>query len=216
MSNELKYAIYGASGFGREVYCYLRDTMNDQNVNWDFIGFFDDGSPTFSSYSKYGKIIGGIDLVNSWDEPLNLIIAIADPTVRKSLIEKITNKIIQFPNLIFSDVRIFDQESFSIGIGNIIFSKCSFSVDTVVGDYNIFNGSISMGHDSVIGNFNSFMPGSKVSGMVEIGNGNQFGMNSTILQNLRMGDFNKIAPNTMISKNIGSDATYFGTILKKL
>ncbi len=216
MNNGGKYAIYGASGFGREVYCYLRDTMKAQNFNCDFIGFFDDGIPNISKYLKYGKIIGGIDLVNSWVEPLNLIIAIADPTVRKSLIEKITNKNIQFPNLIFSDVRIFDQESFSIGKGNIIFSKCSFSVDTIIGDYNIFNGSISMGHDSKIGNFNSFMPGSKVSGMVEIGNGNQFGMNSTILQNLRMGDFNKIAPNTMISKNIESNSTYFGTSLKKL
>lgn len=216
MNNGGKYAIYGASGFGREVYCYLRDTMKAQNVNWDFIGFFDDGIPNISKYLKYGKIIGGIDTLNNWIEPLNILIAIADPYIRKGLFEKMTNNKIQFPNLIFSDVRIFDQESFSIGKGNIIFSKCSFSVDTIIGDYNIFNGSISMGHDSKIGNFNSFMPGSKVSGMVEIGNGNQFGMNSTILQNLRMGDFNKIAPNTMISKNIESNSTYFGTSLKKL
>ena len=216
MNNGGKYAIYGASGFGREVYCYLRDTLNAENVQWDFIGFFDDGKPNISNYSKYGSIIGGIDFVNSLNESINLIIAIADPAVRMRLIERITNNKILFPNLIFSDVRIFDQENFSMGKGNIIFSKCSFSVDTEIGDFNIFNGSISMGHDSKIGNFNSFMPGSKISGMVQIGDGNQLGMNSTILQNLRMGDFNKIAPNTMVSKNIGSDDTYFGATLKKL
>ena len=35
-------AIYGAGGFGREIFCYLRK-MKQHEPSWNFVGFFDDG-----------------------------------------------------------------------------------------------------------------------------------------------------------------------------
>jgi sugar O-acyltransferase (sialic acid O-acetyltransferase NeuD family) len=210
------FAIYGASGFGREVFCYLRENQARINQSWDFIGFFDDGTPINTGYLKYGSILGGIEILNNWSEELNVIIAISNPEIRSFIYSKIINDKIKFPNLINSDVIIFDKDINHFGKGNIIFSKCNFSVDTYVGDFNIFNGSISVGHDSMIGSYNSFMPGSKVSGMVKIGNGNQFGMNSTMIQGISIGNKNVIAPNTFLTKSIGDQGTYYSAILKKL
>lgn len=214
--NSLNFAIYGASGFGREVFCYLRQNQIFQNQNSNFLGFFDDGIPTNDSYNRYGTIIGGIEVLNGWNKELNVIIAIANPGTRKMICSQIKNPLVKFPNLINSDVMIFDKVSNHFGEGNIVFSKCNFSVDTVIGDFNIFNGSISVGHDSKIGSYNTFMPGSKVSGTVLIGNGNQFGMNSTMIQGISIGNENVIAPNTFLTKSIRDQGIYYSAILKKL
>jgi acetyltransferase-like isoleucine patch superfamily enzyme len=215
MSNEVKYAIYGAGGFGMEVYCYLRDYLNALNANSEFIGFFDDGIEK-GLQNQFGNIIGGITEVNNINFKLNLIIAIANPQIRMALQGKINNTNIIYPNIISADFKFFDMASTSLGKGNIIFSKSSISLNSELGNFNIVNGNISIGHDTKIGNFNTFFPGTRISGLVKIGNSNQFGMNSSVAQGTEIGNGNKFAPNSVVLKNIGNDGTYFQGILKKL
>ena len=67
-----KIAIYGAGGFGREVYCLIQK-INAVSPQWDVIGFFDDGKPKGDPVGHYGSILGAIADVNAWREPLEIV-----------------------------------------------------------------------------------------------------------------------------------------------
>lgn len=82
-------AIYGAGGLGREIACLLRK-INEQGETWNLIGFFDDGKP-IGTLNEYGRVLGGIHELNTWDIELNVIIAIGNPRAIKQVTGTITN-----------------------------------------------------------------------------------------------------------------------------
>ncbi len=205
--------IYGAGGFGKEVFCLLRE-VNENNFEWNFLGFLDDNLAVGTDL-RFGKVVGGIEYLENCTEKTSVVLAIGSPNTRELIFNRIQNSNIDFPNLIAPDFRALDQESLTWGQGNIVFSKCSTSVDVSIGNFNIFNSQIAMGHDSQIGDYNTFMPGTKISGSVKVGKGNNFGMNCAVLQNIRIGDRNKLGPLSVLTKSISNDGTYIGSIAKK-
>ena len=203
-------AIYGAGGFGREIACLIR-RINDaaQQPQWNFIGFFDDGVPPTTDY-PYGPVLGGMDKANSWDSPLDIAIAIGTPRVIETIVSKITNPNISFPNVISPDLILLDKDTCTMGRGNIICTGCLISYNTRIGDFNQFNGFITIGHDASIGNYNSFMPGVRVSGEVTIGNKNFWGFNSGILQQKTVGDNVTVGVGSIIFRKPKDGCTYMG------
>ncbi len=61
-------AIYGAGGFGREVACLIR-IINKKTPQWNLIGFFDDDTKLKDTKNEYGKVIGGIEELNNYNQP---------------------------------------------------------------------------------------------------------------------------------------------------
>lgn len=201
-------AIYGAGGFGHEIACLIQE-LNQVNLEWNLIGFFDDGISE-GTKNEYGAVLGGIDKLNNYKKPLSLAIAIGKPSTLSLLVSKIDNPQIDFPNLIAPDLRCSDKKNMSMGKGNLFFSKCSISCNVHIGDFNIFNGSIAFGHDTIVGNFNVFMPGTKISGEVIIGNENFFGVYSIVLQQNKIGNNTTIASASVIIRDTKDNTTYIG------
>ena len=208
-------AIYGAGGFGREVSCML-NIINQCESRWNLIGFFDDTKP-IGYPCGYGKVLGGLEVLNMYDEPLDVIIAIASPVGVHKLVGKIKNPYIEFPNIIAPDVRFTDQNSLSLGKGNIFCWGCCVTCDITIGDFNSFNGFITIGHDSKIGNYNVFMPKVHISGGTVINDENYIGTGAIILQKNRIGYRTVVGANSVIIRNTKDDSTYVGnpaTIVK--
>ncbi|MDY4568968.1 MAG: NeuD/PglB/VioB family sugar acetyltransferase [Alloprevotella sp.] len=210
-------AIFGAGGFGREVACLIR-LINEklEEPQWNLIGFFDDnealkGQPV----SHFGKCLGGTDLLNSWNKPLALVMAIGSSVVVKKIVEKITNENVEFPNLIHPNFSNSDPETFSIGRGNIIQSNCTATCNVTIGDFNIFNGSVVMGHDVNIGNYNTFMPAVRVSGEVKVGEYNFFGVGSIILQQIKIGNKVRLGAGSVLMTKPKDGFLYLGVPAKK-
>lgn len=207
-------AIYGAGGFGKEVFCLIQ-RINAQNPQWNVIGFFDDGKDKNTLISHFGKVIGGMEELNKWDSELSIVIAIGNPSTLKKIREKITNDRISFPNLIDPSVFFADHYSFKIGEGNIILRNCTFSCDVSVGDFNVMNGAVSLGHDVRLGSFNGIMPGTRISGGVNIGNENFFGVGSIVLQQIKIGNHVKVGAGAVIMTKPKDNNLYIGNPAKK-
>lgn len=207
-------AIYGAGGFGREVACLL-NRINSTEAQWNLIGFIDDVKDV-GYENGYGKVLGGIDYLNSYSQELNVVIAIGSPYGVASIVSKICNSNIVFPNIIHPDFNIVDPQSFKIGKGNIIQGGCSVSCDVTIGDFNVFNGSITLGHDDNIGNYNSFMPAIRVSGGVVIGNCNFFGVGSIILQQIKIGNNIRLGAGSVLMTKPKDGNLYMGNPAKKM
>lgn len=201
-------AIYGAGGFGREVACLLR-MVNEKQPTWNLIGFFDDGKEK-GTRNEYGGILGGIEEVNDWAQPLAVVIAIGSPSIVKRIVESIVNPHIVYPNIMAPDTVFLDENNCSMGKGNLICCGCLFSTNIHIGDFNSFNGLITVGHDTTIANYNSFMPAVRISGEVEIGERNFFGVGSIVLQQKKVGNDVVVGAGSVIIRKTKDGNTYMG------
>lgn len=208
-------AIYGAGGFGREVACMLRNINQLNDPVWNIVGFFDDGKEIGAEVGSFGKILGGIEELNNWSQPLNVALCFGKPQTVKNVRKKITNPNISFPNLIAPDFAIADRESFFIGVGNIIKERCGVTTGVRIGNFNLFNGAVSIGHDVTIGDFNTIMPGARISGEVRIGDENLLGADCFIQQQLHIGENVSIFPLSSLLTKPKNGCSYIGNPAKK-
>lgn len=208
-------AIYGAGGFGREVACLLKK-INEEEHTWELVGFFDDGIEIGTQVSHFGKVLGGINELNVWPTELSIAITIGSPKIVQTLVSKITNTNILFPNIIAPTVYFADPETFKIGRGNIIQKHCSFSCDVTIGDFNVMDGADVFGHDDVVGSFNTFMPAMRISGEVIIGDGNFFGVGSIILQQIKVGNNIRLGAGSVLMRKPKEGFLYMGNPAKKV
>ena len=207
-------AIFGAGGFGREVACLI-NIINEKEPTWRFIGFFDD-NPELKGrmISHYGACLGGMKELNEYPQELALVIPIGAPDPIRSIVSRIENPKVYFPNIAHPDLIIKDPQTFSIGKGNIFQDGCCVSCNVTIGDFNMFNGGVVLGHDDCVGNFNCFMPSIRVSGAVTIGNGNFFGVGSIILQLIKIGDNVRLGAGSVLISKPKDNCLYIGNPAK--
>lgn len=209
-------AIYGAGGFGREVACLIR-IINEsmEEPRWNLIGFFDDGVEKGKEVSHFGTCLGGMEILNQWDTALDVCVAIGNGKTVESVVNRINNPLVSFPNVIAPDLFCSDSAGFKIGKGNIFQRGCSITTDVKIGDFNVFNGSVVIAHDDEIGSFNSFMPGTRISGEVTIGNRNYFGVYSVVLQQISIRNDIKLAAGSVLMTKPKEGCLYIGVPAKK-
>ncbi len=212
-------AIYGAGSYGQEIACLIRKLNSVTKVGdiiWDFIGFFDDDTTLWNKDTGYGKVIGGLDTLNSWNSSLSVVVAIANISVLHRIISRIENPLICFPNIIDPDTSFLDIASFSIGKGNIIGAGCRFSPKVSLGDFNIIVNDSVLGHDVSIGNFNVFFPEVRLSGYVSVGHNNMFGVRTVVLQGFKIGTGVRMASGSFLMNNAMDGYLYRGNPARKI
>ena len=207
-----KLAIYGFGGFGKEVAALIKK-INCSYPTWDLIGFFDDGV-SVGHENRYGKVLGDINTLNLYPEPLSIIIAVANPIHLNKISKAITNNKVEFPNIIAPGVNIFDEDALVMGKGNIVFWGCRLSCDVIIGNFNLINGTVSLGHDTTIGDCNVIGPSVRVSGGCIVGDQNLFGAEAMMIQGLRIGNNTKIGMGSVVIRHTQSGSSYFGNPAK--
>lgn len=208
-----KIVIYGAGGFGREVFCLIQK-INAVSHQWEMIGFFDDGKPKGASVGHYGSVLGGIDEVNDWPESLAVVIAVGSTENMGRIAKSIKNPAIYFPNIIHPEVTFADESSLSMGKGNIVQRGSAFSCDVRIGDFNVFNGGTVLGHDVILGSYNILMPAVRISGGTIIGDSNFFGIASIVLQGKTVGNNISLGAGSVLMKKPKDGKTYIGNPAK--
>ena len=86
-------AIFGVGGFGREVLTLIKD-INHCSLEWNVIGFFDDGHPKGEIINGV-PVLGGMDELNGWEKPLSVMIAIGNPSTKKKIVKKINEPMVE-------------------------------------------------------------------------------------------------------------------------
>lgn len=208
-------AIYGAGGFGREIACLI-NIINKESKTWNIVGFFDDNQTLWGTDNGYGVVLGGIDALNERQSPLSIVIAIGVPQTMKAVVDKISNPLVDFPNIIAPSVTFLDEASVRMGKGNIICSSCLISCDIIIGNFNVMNGFIPVGHDTKIGNFNVIMPSTNISGGVIIGDENFLGVKSTVLQYVKIGNDVRVGAGSVVMRNTKNGNLYMGNPATKV
>ena len=193
--------IVGASGFAREVH-WLIERINDKLPKWNFMGYID------SDISKE-KVIGDDEFLKSNRNDLNVVIAIADPQIRKKLVTMYKkNEKLRFPNLIDPSVLMSDKNI--LGVGNVICAGSILTVEIEIGNFNIINLDCTVGHEAEIKDFVTINPSVNISGKACLENGVSIGTGTQILQGQRIGENAVIGAGAVVTQSIPNDCTAVG------
>ena len=205
-------AIFGAGGLGREIACLI-NLINEKTQEWNLLGFFDDAIEAGTEL-QYGKALGGIEALNEWNKPISVAIALGSPKILRTVVGRITNPNVDFPNIIAPNVLFMDEPSVQMGKGNIVFPNSLISCNVKLGDFNMLNVYTQIGHESELGNYNVVMPTSNISGGVVIGEANLFGVKSTVLQYKKVGNEVVLSPGSVLSRTAKDGKIYLGNPAK--
>ena len=206
--------IYGFGGFGHEVACLIQH-INKEKPTWNVIGYIDDGVEV-GTECKYGKVLGNCDTLNAWDKPVSVVIAIGSCKALEVVSKKIVNPNVEFPNIVAPNVFYFDEESVTMGKGNIVTFGCRFSCNTRLGNFNVLNGNISLGHDASMGNYNVMFPETRISGQTSVGDRNFFGARCFVAQCLKVGNDCRFGAGAYILRKTKDGCRYMGNPAKRI
>ena len=198
----MKKGIIGAGGFGREIYWSL-DLM--ERVDCKF--FVDD------EYYQQGN--EDILPISEFDpEEYEVIVAVADPKFRKSIVESLPIETKYFTH-IHPSVQIHAPDV-EIGEGSIICAGTIITTNVKIGKHAHLNLLTTIGHDCEIGDYFTTAPGAKISGNCKIYDCIYVGTNASIKQKLSIESFTTIGSGAAVVKDIEEPGVYAGVPAKKI
>lgn len=203
--------IIGASGFGKEI-SWLIEEINKENKRWNILGYVDDDK------SKIGYKVNNYDVFGTvdWllDKELNVVIAIADPIIRREIASKLKDTANDFPNLIHPN--ILKSESIEMGKGIIIAANSIVTVDIEIGNFVIIDRNCNIGHDTKINEMVTILPSSTISGNVTINQGVFIGTGAVVIQGLTVGMNSTIGAGAVAVSDIPNNCVVVGVPAKPI
>lgn len=169
----MKLAIFGASGFAREV----RDIAFI--LGYQEMVFIDktnegstDGFPIVTENRVYSLSQAGY----------KFIIGVGNPKVRKQIKDRYNN--LEYVNLIHPSATFGYQqlEEIEKKVGNIICAGTRMTNNIRVGNFGVYYLNCTVTHDCIIEDFVTISSGVNISGNVKISIGSYIGTNACILQ----------------------------------
>jgi sugar O-acyltransferase (sialic acid O-acetyltransferase NeuD family) len=203
----MKLAVYGAGGLGRET-MLLVEQINAHQPAWDIIGFFDDGIPKGQIIGDR-KVLGGKKDIAALGETVAVVVAIADPDIRRDIVAAVASPQVTFPVIIHPACQTGDRNN-RFGKGTILTAGVVLTTGIQLDDFVIINLNSTIGHDVVIGKFSAVMPGCNISGNVKIGEGTLVGTGAKILQNLSIGRNCRVGAGAVVTHDFGDSKTIVG------
>src|SRR5699024_4246992 len=148
------------------------------------------------------------------DKELNVVIAIANPTIRRLIYNKLKHTKNIFPTLIHPNVILSKTVTFGQGI--VVSAGTILTVDIIIDDFVLIDRLNNIGHDTRIEAFSTILPSATLSGNVHIAENVLIGTGTTIIQELSIGKNTIIGAGALVTKDIPQDCTAVGAPAKPI
>lgn len=208
-----KIVIYGSGGFAREV-AHLIEDINEENIEWQVVGYLDDNESNHGLIINDLPVLGGAEWLKNRDE-IYVALGIASPVAKKSIVEKLKNYTnVSYPILIHPSVKIsrFNQ----LGEGTIICEGTILTTNIILDNFVIVNLNCTIGHDVHVKNYSTILPNSSISGNVVFEECVDFGTNATIIQGITIGAGTIVGAGAVVVKDLPAHCTAVGTPAKPI
>lgn len=215
MSNTL-FAIYGASGFGREIMPIARKIIS-QNSSPDRLVFIDDGEA--SGIVNGHEVMSYTDFLAQPEASKKVSIAIANSEIREKISESLKYDGIESWDIIAENVEVLDEVD--LGVGSLLCPFVTLTSNVKIGSYFHANIYSYVAHDCVIGNFVTFAPRVCCNGNVHIEDHAYIGTGAVLKQGtpgkpLIIGRGAVVGMGAVVTKNVPAGAVVVGNPAKAL
>ena len=191
----------------------LTKDINKHDPKWDIVVFFDDGYEKGELFNDLPNL-GNAEDLNEWKTPISLAVSIGSPVIKKKVLDKIHNPLVDYPTLIHPLAWVGDSEFVEIGKGCIICAGTLITTNIKMEDFVILNLGCTVGHDTVIGDCAAFMPSVNISGEVNIVKGVYVGTGAKIINQLEIGDYTTVGAGAVVCKTLPGHCTAVGVLAK--
>ena len=197
-------AVYGASGFGREVMPLVKAEANEQNSKFIFV---DDAKANGTSILSFDEFV-------QYPEPeKQIVIAIASSQVREDLARKCGVSNVPVLSVKANNAVVLDDVM--IGEGSILCSFTHLTSNVKIGRHFHANIYSYVAHDCIIGDYVTFAPGVKCNGNVHIDDHAYIGTGAILRQGspdkpLHIGSGAVVGMGAVVTKDVGAGQTVIG------
>lgn len=203
--------IVGAGGFGRELLDIIKD-INAIQPQWNIKGFLDDNPNALIGKNSNLTIIGN---TTEWIPSINeeFALAIANPSLKKNVINLLIEKKAEFVKIIHPTARI--STSAIIGKALVVYPNACIGPDTLIGDYVTLLGS-SIGHDASIGDYTTISSFCDITGGCKIGESTFLASRVSIVPNATIGNNAYVGIGSVVINNVKNGERVFGYPAKRM
>jgi sugar O-acyltransferase (sialic acid O-acetyltransferase NeuD family) len=210
VSPRLDLAIFGASGFAREVAVWA-ERATWHGCAFRLIGFIDDLNPGGALRER--PVMTLAEMATSHRPAF--IVAVGDPALRERLARKAESAgLSAAPPLVHPSVE-YDDGHVSLGEGTVVCGGCTLTTDIAVGCHAQINLHCTVGHDVRLDDYATLAPGVHVSGKVVIGRGAYLGTGAVTVDGdyerpLMIGDRAVVGAGAVVTRDVPAAATVVG------
>lgn len=203
--------IIGAGDFARET-AWIAERMNQQNQQWNILGFVDDRKTgVIDGY----PVLGPIDLLCERKEKTYVTCAIGTGSVRK----KVWDRLRDCPDLEYAtliDPSVIIGKDTVVEDGVILCAGTVLAINTRIGFNSIINFNCTIGHDTVLEECCTVHPGSNISGRVRVGASSDVGTGVRIIQEKTIAPGTILGAGAVVNRDITDAGTYVGVPAKRI
>ena len=190
--------LYGASGHARVI----REILEQSGV--PVSAFVDD--------DKTKNTMDGLDVLHEAKECSPLIISIGDNKIRRNIVEKISQKGIEYGTAIHPKAIV--SPTAEIGEGTVIMPGAIVNAYARIGKHCVINTGASVDHECVIGDFVNICPNTTLCGNVHVGDNSQVCAGSVVIQGISICKNTTIGAGSLVLKNIPDNVVAYGNPCK--
>lgn len=172
------FAVYGASGYGREVMPLAREQLQRQGVRNERLVFVDD-QPEARELNGH-RVLSYAEFLQTDASVRYAVLAIANSAVREKLAARCAGDNVQPWTVSAANVVTLDDVE--LGEGAVLSPFAMLTSTIRIGRYFQANIYSYVAHDCVIGDFVTFAPGVKCNGNVVIEDHAYIGTGAVIKQ----------------------------------
>jgi sugar O-acyltransferase (sialic acid O-acetyltransferase NeuD family) len=172
------FAVYGASGYGREVMPLARDQLQRQGIGAERLVFVDDAAE--AQVLNGQRVLRYAEFLQIEASARYAALAIANSAVRETLAARCAADNVQPWTVSAANVVMLDDAV--LGEGAVLSPFAMLTSNIRIGRHFHANIYSYVAHDCVIGNFVTFAPGVKCNGNVRIDDHAYIGTGAVIKQ----------------------------------
>lgn len=197
--------IVGAGGFGREVYCWVKDTFS--NKEFKLKGFISNNPRDLDNFDIDAPIIGNEHIYEIQDKD-RFIFAIGNIDLKKRIVTNLKNKGAKFLTLIHPTAVV--TKSAKIGEGVVICPFALVSHNVELDDFVMMNFYSSCGHDAKVGKYCILSPYATLSGFSILEDEVFLSSHATVTAHRRIGYRSKISANSVAMYDVSKHSFVYG------